>query len=149
MFFRFLLFRLCVMFFCFLLFARGIGRMLLLQQQRCWKDFTIYLITDTWFGGLHTTTSSPTMSMKNMETLEEPHLSALLATATYLPLTIGMTEPTLPSIHVCPRRAVRCRAGYRQAGRQTGRIYPIRVPRWTFLRHGLFNSSTLQYSLFR
>lgn len=69
------------MFFRFLQW--GIGRMSLLQQW-CWKDFTIYLTTDTWFWGLHST-SSPTKSMKNMDTLEEPHLSALLATATYLP----------------------------------------------------------------
>lgn len=65
-----------------LLFARGIGRM----QQRCWKKFRYcyYIPTDTWFWGLHTTSSSPPKSMKNMDTLEEPHLSALLATATYL-----------------------------------------------------------------
>lgn len=67
--------------------------------------------------------------MKNMDTLEEPHLSALLATATYLPLTVGMTEPTLPGRYTymsSSRIAVQCR--------QTGRLYPI-GPTMDFLRH--------------
>lgn len=40
--FVFLAFSSFVRSFCVLLFPRGIGRMSLLQQ-RCWKDFTIYL----------------------------------------------------------------------------------------------------------
>lgn len=105
----------CAMFVAFCFFARGIGRMSLLQQ-RCWKKFSILLlhtyIQILGFGD-YLTTSTPTKSMKNMDTLEEPHLSALLWPPLPTYLTIGMTEPTLPGRYTCissSRIAVQCSA---------------------------------------
>lgn len=63
-----------------------------------------------------------------MDTLEEPHLSALLATATYLlqselteTTSLVLTYPTLPGRYTCmssSRSTVPCRL---QAGRQADR----------------------------
>lgn len=45
--------------------------------------------------------------MKNMDTLEVHTSSFRPPGHHYLPHTVGMTEPTLPGIHVCPRRVGR------------------------------------------
>lgn len=66
----------------------------------------------------------------------------------YLPLTIGMTEPTLPSIHVCPRRTLQCSA-VQATARQAGRIYPIRVPRKDFFTALACSTALYLYSLSR
>lgn len=50
----------CVMFFCF--FARENWSHVILAAAVL-EIFSIYLTTDTWFWGLHTTTSSSTKSM--------------------------------------------------------------------------------------
>lgn len=103
----------------FFAFCKGNWSHVILQQQRRWKDFTIYMYftTDTWFWGLHYIKSDKVD--EDMDT----HTSSFRPPGHhYLPLTVGMTEPTLPGIHVCPRRALQCNA---VQYRQTGRLYPI------------------------
>lgn len=86
--------------------------------------------------------------MKNMDTLEVHTSSPRPPGHRYLPLTVGMTEPTLPGRYTCmssSRIASQCSAV--QADRQN---LPDKGPTMDFFTAWPVQQlSTLQYSLFR
>lgn len=112
--FCFLLFRLCAMFVAFLQGENWSHVILAVAVLEGFYDLPYYryLVLGTTYYYIKSDNVDEDGTWTHWRYI--PHLSALLATATYL--TIGMTEPTLPGRYTCmssSRIAVQCSTGYR------------------------------------